>query len=103
MPSLKSNTVYTFEELMEMDLPDSPHLQFVHDNQVHVIQTSHVSDERLIKIPGMRKSQWWYEKTTRECVPIFWYEDEDIMSIVDINDIGGKCWVTPKGFPITFQ
>jgi len=87
---------------MDLDLSDCPFLHFVYNDQECVIQTSHVTYEELMSIPGMGRSLWSYEKTTNEAIPLFWYADDDIdiLSIVDINIKDGYngYWVTPKGF-----
>ena len=53
------NEVYTlYEMLKSLDLPDCPFLQFFYKNVECVIQTSHISTENLLKIPGMSESKW---------------------------------------------
>jgi hypothetical protein len=98
----KYNTVYTFKEIMLLELSDAPFLLFIYNNKECVIQSSHITDESLMNIPGMSESKWCYEKTTHECIPLFWYDDIDIETIVDItlskNSIE-EYWVTPKGYP----
>jgi hypothetical protein len=98
----KINTVYSFNEIAtKLNLPDSPFLQFVYNDTRCIIQTSHISDNDLLGIPGMSESLWCYEKTTRENIPLFWYYDNDILAIVDIEKIKGSRYLaTPKGFPI---
>lgn len=81
-----SNMIYTFAELMALDLPDCPHLQFIYNDEIYVIQTSHMSDESLMNIPGILDTRWQYEKTTREAIPIFWGEYDNIANIISIND-----------------
>lgn len=98
----KYNTVYTFREIMSLELRDTPFLQFTYNNKNCVIQSSHITDESLMNIPGMSESKWCYEKTTHEHIPLFWYYDDniDILTLVDIvekND-DETYWVTPKGF-----
>lgn len=99
----KKDTVYTFNDmLIKLNLPDSPFLQFVYNDTECIIQNSHVSDNALLCIPGMRESLWCYEKTTREHIPLFWYlnDNVDILTLVDIHEVeDGSYWVTPKGYP----
>ena len=108
----QKNNVYTFNEIATLlELPDSPFLQFEYDDTECIIQTSHVSCEELLNIPGMSESLWIYEKTTEECIPLFWYSDNniiDILALVDIIEIDGgdegekdnsKIYsITPKGY-----
>jgi hypothetical protein len=93
------NTVYTFNEIMSLDLPDIPFLQFVYNDKECVIQTSHITNESLLTIPGMSESKWRYERTSREYIPLFWYADDNIQTLVDIKETKNAYWVTPKGFP----
>lgn len=108
----QKNNVYTFKEIATLlELPDSPFLQFEYDDTECIIQTSHVTCEELLNISGMSESLWIYEKTTEECIPLFWYSDNniiDILALVDIVEIDGgdggekdysKIYsVTPKGY-----
>jgi hypothetical protein len=99
----QSNTIYTFHEIINiLQLSDSPFLQFVYNDTECIIQTSHVSDESLLNIPGMKESLWCFEKTTREAIPLFWYSDynSDILKFVDIIDLGNERYLaTPIGHP----
>ena len=101
------NEVYTlYEMLKSLDLPDCPFLQFFYNGVECVIQTSHVSNEELLNIPGMSESKWHYKTTTHEWIPIFEYTDDniDILELVDIHlskreNEYDEYWVTPKGYP----
>jgi hypothetical protein len=98
----QKNTVYTFNEVVLFDLPDSPFLQFIHNDIDCIIQTSHVTNKCLLSIPCMGESLWCYEKTTIEGIPLFWYFDDniDILTLVDIRETGNESyWITPKGYP----
>jgi hypothetical protein len=97
---------YTLEEmLLKMDLPDSPFLLFNYKDNICIIQISHLTNEELLKIPGMASSTWEYHYTTFEWCPIFWYSDEDIdiTTFVDIKkrknkkEYDDKYLVVPKG------
>jgi hypothetical protein len=95
------NTIYTFSDIASLDLPDSPSLLFIYKNKECIIHRSHVTDQELINIPGMKNSRWCYEKTTHEDIPIFWYSDDtiDIQTIIDIKKNNyGNYSATPKGF-----
>jgi hypothetical protein len=93
------NTVYTFREIVSLDLPDIPFLQFVYNDKSCVIQTSHITNEALLTIPGMSESKWKFERITREYIPLFWYADDNIQALVDIKETKNAYWVTPKGYP----
>lgn len=114
--------------LTTLELQDSPHLGFYLKPPVRgpkdphresdertwgearqVIQTSHLTDEELLSVPGMADSVWVYMYTTREWIPIFrLVAGQDIHQLVDMEPSRDKyassdeprCWwVTPKGFP----
>jgi len=88
--------VYTLAQVLKLDLDDeSPFLIFVRSKSM-VIQTSHVTDDDLLKVPGMADSQWRYLYTTDECCPIFHFVGPG--PITDLVDIVGTL-ATPKGFP----
>ena len=96
--------VYTlYEMLNSLDLPDCPFLQFFYKGVECVIQTSHISNEELLNVPGMSESKWHYKTTTHEWIPIFLYAENniDILELVDIKPSKEKneYWVTVKGYP----
>lgn len=98
----KNGIVYSFYEITQLNLQDSPFLQFVYNDNECIIQTSHLDYNELLSVPGMRESLWSYEKTTSEGIPLFWYfdNDVDILGLVDINEIeNGEYCITPKGYP----
>jgi hypothetical protein len=128
----KRGGVYTLREVeIVLELRDSAHLGFWHDlgaawvcascanddddcPYVHnhkvqcVIQTSHVTRDDLLSIPGFADSKWKYRYETDEWIPVFEFVGTDIQQFVNI--VPSLCdynldrdpnsqWVTPKGFP----
>ncbi|AXG66978.1 hypothetical protein HOU08_gp252 [Dickeya phage vB_DsoM_JA29] len=103
---------YTFEQLNDMELRDSPFLRFRTKNingedVIAVIQTSHVTDEQLASIPGFSESLWTFQYETDEWIPLFMFaEKSPIEDLVDCEEaIDPYRWeevgvyATPKGFP----
>jgi hypothetical protein len=110
MKNPKPGQVYSFKEIAEeLILKDSPFLFLEIPGSaigsLQVIQTSHVSDEEMLKIPRMAKSLWVYVRTTPESIPLFWAVD-NIKALELVNyqqDLSpyskpGSMWVTPKGY-----
>lgn len=106
----KRDNIYTLREICEMlKLDDSPSLNFVCRGVDGVIQTSHVTEEQLLTVPGFAETKWRYVRTTIEWIPIFRYVDEkSIDQFVDLEewrreewekDRPKYWWATPKGFP----
>ena len=111
----KRQQVYTLDEIENvLYLRDSPSLVV---SGIGVIQTSHLSNDEFLSIPGIRDTKWRYVRETNEWIPIFRsVELEDnfnlIKSCIDYeewitkwadsdneSDDGKLYWVTPKGFP----
>lgn len=93
--------IYTLEEILNsLKLPDSPSLLI--DEQNNCIQSSHVTEEELLGVPGISDTRWRYERTTHEWIPLFRYVDDMCIThfceIQATHDGNGK-WVTPKGYP----
>lgn len=103
----RQGAIYSLQQVLHvLALDDCPHLGFTHKGRHAVIQTSHVGDEDLLKIPGFAKSCWKYIRTTNEWIPVFEFADADIEKFVDIEreyDYDGSFtddfWATPKGHP----
>jgi hypothetical protein len=106
----KRQQVYTFSEVCNLYLRDSPSLTFEHNNVRGVIQTSHITDEQLMSVPNMADSKWVYIRETFEWIPIFKFSSENTISITDLVDLeecilekelfNNICWwATPKGYP----
>lgn len=98
--------IYSLWTVMkELALTDSPHLGFRYAGKSGVIQTSHVTLEQLLSVPGLSETQWQYVRTTSEEIPVFSYWEqpgEFIDDFVDLKlrlDEPGCWWATPKGFP----
>lgn len=82
------NNVYSFNQIVYMDLSDIPMLVFDYKDKEYVVHTSNTIDADLLKIPGFGESWWQYKKTTSELIPIFLYVDEiEITKFVDIIDV----------------
>lgn len=95
------NQNYTLHEILNsLRLPDSPFLLI--DEQNNCIQSSHITQEELLQVPGISGTRWRYVRTTHEWIPLFRYvDDRCISNFCDIqatHDGNGK-WVTPKGYP----
>lgn len=108
--------VYTFAEVCKLDLLDSPSMcMFIDlDHPTHgeirvdtCIQTSHLTEEEHLQVPGMAESKWRYIRTTSEWIPIFNFAGTNPESLVDIQldtDFDReydphkvRLWCTPKG------
>lgn len=117
---LKIGQSYTFLELSKMEeLSDAPALDVNIQGFMQSIQTSHVSDETLLKnCPAFADTLWRYEGTTDEWIPMFEYaghkESLSLDFLLDwepnkdpyLKDKNEKrynpqviLWVTPKGSP----
>lgn len=75
-----------------------------------MIQTSHVTDEELVKNELFSNSLWKYIRETSEWIPIFEFSNDNKINITDIVDLSiselnkryfttDSWWATPKGFP----
>jgi hypothetical protein len=105
----KAGQVYTLAQIEnELNLDDSPSLSFRRiDGKRGLMQTSHLTKEELLSIPGMADSEWQYLRTTSEWIPLFTYVGvADPKTLVDVepweDDFGDQpdlLWITPKGFP----
>ncbi len=103
-------TVYTFEQICNLYLRDSPHLKFIHNNIEGVVQTSHVTEEELLRNEKFKNSKWRYIRETDEWIPIFVYSEENSQDITEIADLtisqygrqysnNDYWWATPKDHP----
>ncbi len=98
------NNVYTLEQITKLYLRDSPALLVEHNSAV---QESHLTEQQLLSVPGIKDSKWKYIRETHEWIPIFNYcSDEPWQTYFDSEPyVGGfgsqanALWVTPKGFP----
>jgi hypothetical protein len=102
---------YTFSEICELYLRDSPCLSFEHNNITGVIQNSHLNQEQLLSsVPLMADSKWVYIRETFEWISVFKFSSENTILITDIADLEEHklekkyfdkvCWwATPKGYP----
>lgn len=96
-----------------LKLDDIPFLKFQIPNlrADSVIQTSHITKDQLLSVPGFRDTLWTYQRTTYEWIPIFWWSPNNVRPITDFVDIYDVrkvdermgFWVTPKGFPRDFD
>lgn len=109
----KRNQLYTLEEICNvLYLRDSPALNFIYKDIPGCIQDSHITQEELLSVPGIKDSKWVYVRETFEWIPIFQFaaitvDQPCISTYVDMEmykDIyqinkGDSWWATPKGFP----
>lgn len=99
----KQNQVYYAVEVFELDLQDSPFLILPQGT----VQTTHVSVEDLLDIPGMSELRWRYALTTYEGCPLFYPEStpEELAACFNFGPFNdgysreNDVCVTPKGFP----
>lgn len=101
-------SVYTYAQVCELDLQDSPFLMIRHEENYWPIQTSHVGYVNdkcgLLSIPSFADTQWEYIRTTSEWIPIFYYAgDESIVKqllTIEVDDGDpDSLLVAPKMFP----
>lgn len=102
--------VYTFAQMLKLDLDDSPHLGFEKNGARQVIQCGHVTSDELLSVPGFAESTWRYSHTTDEWIPVFEFvgSEADIDKLVDYREVDGEfadffpegmLYVCPKNFP----
>lgn len=106
----KSGDIFTLEQVMKLNLPDSPFLMVAIRGgdwcaKRHPIQTSHFCLEELegTELGGTR---WKYSYTTNEMCPIFYAQDK-VCHLLDVQPYtcayapreGVNVMLTPKGFP----
>jgi hypothetical protein len=104
------NYIYTLKEVTELLLRDNPALIISNEG---VVQSSHVTDQELLSVPGIQETKWRFIRETKEWIPVFKYCSEqpwrdffDCEPYVDPYqkyDCDGQerslLWITPKGFP----
>lgn len=103
----RPNQVFTTEQAFKLDLTDVPFLRFycAEYDTTAVVQTSHVTDEQLLAVPGFADLKWTYQYTTREDIPLFLAVDaSEVLKCVDVappasGSYSEEPWVTPKGRP----
>lgn len=106
----KRGKVYTYAEITNLALRDSPCLCFTFDGGHNVVQHSHVTEEELLAVPQWAESKWEFQYETFEWIPVFCYvgnislsELLDIEPLIDPcgseGDGGEVAWAVPKGFP----
>jgi hypothetical protein len=96
--------IYTLEQVTKLDLKDSPAL-IVHNRSA--VQDSHVTEEELLSVPGIKQTKWKYIRTTHEWIPIFTYASEEPWQTYfdsepyqsSFKKYEDDLWITPKGFP----
>ena len=106
MSAPRRGDVYTAAEVEALSLRDAPFYRFVVNGNVEVIQTSHLTVEQLLSVPGFAQTRWRYERETHEWIPLFRaVDDAAVQACVDtepaIDPYGDGhpwLWVTPKGF-----
>jgi len=100
------NKVYPLSYILQgLILGDSPALRFEHKKTITVVQDSCATQEDLLSIPGFGETEWVYQRTTDEDIPLFLYVgDPDILQFVDVEPVlydphnEDPYWATPKGF-----
>lgn len=96
------NKIYSFEEILQLNLTDDPFLRFVCNGDIHTIQNTdseHVRNNR-----AWLDSKWAYALTTREGIPLFHYRGRhsELIKMIDIEPLRDPyakelgLWVTPK-------
>jgi len=100
--------VYTFDQVLKLDLSDSPSFSFLYKDTRTVIQTAHTTDQELLSVPVLAQTKWQYIMMTTEWIPVFYAVDSGlVLECVDIEadlqeekygDFREFWWVTPKGF-----
>jgi hypothetical protein len=107
----RSDQIYTLAEISGLYLRDSPFLRGFAAGRHVVIQSSHLTEEELLAVPGAAESQWRYVRETEEWIPIFEFvgPENGIAQFCDMAyafdwskeayDHQGELWVTPKGHP----
>lgn len=100
-----AGVTYTLEQMYQMNLGDLPCLQI---RDVGVVQDSHLTEEELLGIPGMKDTRWLFVRTTSELIPVFIYAltnppYTDFFEAVRYKDpykyMTDGHWITPKGYP----
>ena len=78
--------IYTIEQLLTLDLLDSPCLLVnLGVNDWQPIQTGCTDEaEMLVKLTGTR---WLYSHTTNEWIPVFYAVNNDVYNRIDITEI----------------
>jgi hypothetical protein len=98
----KPQKVYTFREVCELTLRDSPCLLFwdKEGNRAN-IQDSHMTREEMLSVPGFADSEWRYIRETHEWIPVFTYAGKvDIFTFVEpTREYHGEPSYALKGFP----
>lgn len=106
----KRGEVYTYAEIIKLELRDTPCLRFISGDSYSAVQDSHVTEEELLTVPQWAESKWKYQYETSEWIPVFHYVgDIELSELLDIEplinpyereaDGGDVMWATPKGFP----
>lgn len=96
------NKVYTYGEILKLNLNDSPCLQFRHNQKLEVIQDCFEDPEvDSLEVPGFSESKWKYRHETNELIPVFIYVGETLITdLVTIDNFANEddAWVCPIGF-----
>lgn len=96
---------YTSEQVFrELKLRDSPFLRLYHCDKLTPIQTSHITPDELLSIPGFAELEWIYRYETDEWIPVFdAADDKAVAKLLNFEPWEGKedkhLWTTPKMFP----
>lgn len=112
----KTYPLHFVENSLRLD--DAPHLCFPveficpeHRTDWVPIQTSHLTKDQLLSVPGFRDTWWKYVRTTHEWIPIFHWSEVNTRALTDFvevhdvrdRDLRQMFWSTPLGFPRDFQ
>lgn len=102
---------YTLAQIInDLELDDSPFLMVEMEDEFIPMQTSHFLKAELLKVEGWSELQYYYIRTTNECIPIFHLVPEHKEKFVALCDINTTVytgwnqtedgyWITPKAFP----
>lgn len=99
------NAIFSFLEINDLVLGDTPCLLVPVGSQSYPIQDGHVSVEQMLSVPGIKESMWRYIRTTMEGIPIFisMHTEEECLQWIDISITSDGYCVSPKGFPFTLE
>lgn len=97
------NQVYTLRQLFELALRDFPCLLVLIKGSRYPIQDSHMTKDDFLSVDAIANTEWKYQRTTGELVPIF-YAVNPIDHLLDIKYLVDEdsYWATFKAFPREF-
>ena len=85
------NREYTYAEIIQLDLLDSPFLRFFHEDVLQVVQLSWVGELETLELPHWADSVWTYQYTTDESIPLFMFAKNNPVPIEQLVDMEPDC------------